>query len=178
MYKRANAKFFIEILGAWVETKGDKILSIPSCKGTNFSLCEWNNDSEETKRFKSLKRIISSCIPFFLSFFLFQIYISFLLFSKTRSLLRVIASRVCLFYLLLLFKSWEKVKKNRGWKKNSRALLPWQQNDGVNECQIFWIIAFLAMFWGIKMQALKHRLTFVALINWIYVQCDVWEHFW
>lgn len=30
--------------------------------------CEWNNDSEETKRFKSLKRIISSCIPFFFFF--------------------------------------------------------------------------------------------------------------
>ena len=118
MYKRANAKFFIEIPRAWVETKGDKILSIPSCKEQIFLFCEWNNDSEETKRFKSLKRIISSCIPFFLLFFFFQIYIPFLLFSKTRSLLRVTAS-ACVCFTFSFYsnpeKSWQ--KKNWGWKK-------------------------------------------------------------
>lgn len=146
--------FHRKFLELELETKGDKILSIPSCKEQIFLFA---NETMIRKKRKGLNPWNESFLHASPSFFLYfpDLYFVSTIFKNPLSPSRH-SIRVCLFYLLLLFKSWEKVKKIEDGKK-SCALLPWQQNDGVNECQIFWIIASLAMFWGIKMQALKGR---------------------
>lgn len=110
--KEQTRYFSSKIPGVWVETKGDKILSIPSCKEQIFLFA---NETMIRKKRKGLnpwnESFLHASPSFFLSFFIFQIYISFLLFSKTRSLLRVIASACVCFTFSFYSNPEKKLKK-------------------------------------------------------------------